>query len=115
MKKKTWIVLTLSIILAFGIFWLINPKISNEITALDCKATYQMSLFGREYEGFNYHNGKMDLAKCLCEKYSVSKNEKYQLEIKKIIKEFEYDTADQSNIDEICKNSETYFAYWYYE
>lgn len=50
MKKKTWIILTLSIILALGIFWLINPKISKEITALDCEATYQMSLFGRAYE-----------------------------------------------------------------
>lgn len=115
MKKKTWITLSFIIILAFGIFWLINPKISKEITALGCKATYQMSLFGREYEGYNYHNGKMDLAKCLCEKYSVSKDAKYQLEIRKIIKEFENDQVDELNIDEICKNKETYFAYWYYE
>lgn len=115
MKKKTWIILSIMIILVFGFFRMINPRISKDIASLDCKATYQMSIFEREYEGFNYHNGKMDLAKCLCTKYSVSKNEKYKLEIKKILREFEYESANQSNIDDICTNSETYFAYWYYE
>lgn len=113
--KKKWIFLTFSLILAFGIFRLVNPNLNKEVSALDCKSTYQKSIFGREYEGFNYHNAKMDLAKCLCEKYAATKDEKYKSEIKKILLEFEYDKIEETNYDEICKNSETFFGYWYYE
>lgn len=115
MKKKTFIVISISIILAFVVFRMVNPDISKEVVALDCKATYQKSIFGNEYEGFNYHNAKMDLAKCLCAKYSGSKDEKYKLEIKKILLEFKYEKVEETNYDDICKNSETYFGYWYFE
>lgn len=115
MKKKKFIIISISIILVFAIFRLVNPDISKEVIALDCKSTYQKSIFGKEYEGFNYHNAKMDLAKCLCTKYCSSKNKKYKLEIKKILLEFEYEKIEETNFDDICKNSETYFGYWYYE
>lgn len=111
MKRKTYLIITVSCILILVIFRLANPDITKEVVSLDCKVTYQKSIFGREYEGFSDHNAKMDVAKCLCSKYSETKNIKYKMEIQKILSEFEY----EKNVEEVCKDSETYFSYWYYE
>ena len=52
----------------------------------------------------------------LCEKYLTTKNKKYEIEIRKILKEFEvYDEIKNEPIDNICRAKETIFIYWYYE
>jgi hypothetical protein len=98
------------------IFRLINPDLTKKITILDCESTYKKSVFGKEYEGYNYHNAKMDIAKCLSEKFLATKNQKYEIEIRKILNEFEaYDEIKKDPIENICKDRETIFIYWYYE
>ena len=105
-----------SIICLLLIFWLINPNITKNINTLNCKSTYKKSVFGREYEGYNYHNAKMDIANCLCEKYLTTKNKKYEIEIRKILNEFEaYHEIKHEPIEKICKNKHATFSYWYYE
>jgi len=116
MKIKKTLFIVASILGLLLIFRLINPNITKKITILDCESTYQKSVFGREYEGYNYHNAKMDIAKCLCEKYLTTKNKKYEVEIRKILNEFEaYDEIKNEPIDNICRAKETIFIYWYYE
>lgn len=115
MNKKALILLSILVILLLGIFRIVNPRISKEVASLDCKAIYQKSIFKREYEGYNYFNGKMDLSKCLCERYLNTKDEKYRLEIQKILVEFEFEKVDELNFEEICNDRESYFSYRYYE
>lgn len=103
-------------ILLFVIFRLINPDYTKRIAVLDCSEEYKMSVFGREHEGFSYHNSKMDVAKCLCEKYLKTKEKKYESEIRKIINEFELeDSVENMTIEKICTEREEVFFYWYYE
>lgn len=103
-------------IVLFAIFRFVNPDLTRSISVFDCKSYYEMSVFGREYEGFNYHNSKMDVAKCLCEKYLQTKNNKYADEIYKIIDEYELNEfVEEKTIDTICKNREEIFLNWYYE
>ena len=98
------------------IFRLINPNLTKNITILDCESTYKNSVFEREYEGYNYHNAKMDIAKCLCERYLATKNRKYEIEIRKILNEFEaYEEIKNDPIDDICRDRATIFIYLYYE
>ena len=116
MKSKKVLKISGIIVVLFAIFRLVNPDLTKSITILDCKSEYKMSVFGREYEGFRYHNAKMDVAKCLCKKYIQTKNKKYPDEIYKIINEFELNEfVEKKSIEEICKNSEEIFSNWYYE
>lgn len=104
------------ILVLFAIFRLVNPESTKSVTIQECKSKYKMSVFGREYEGFRYHNAKMEVAKCLCKKYIQTKDKKYAEEIYKIINEFELNEfVEKNSIEEICKNSEEIFSNWYYE
>lgn len=98
------------------VFRLINPDVTKSITTLDCASTYKKSVFGKEYEGYNYHNAKIDIAKCLCEKYETDKNKTYEIEIRKILNEFEaYKEIKNDSVERICRDKEAIFSYWYYE
>lgn len=104
------------IVLLLLVFRLINPNLNKKINVLACEANYQKSVFGKEYEGYNYHNAKVDIAKCLSEKYLGTKDKKYEIEIRKILNEFEaYDNIKNDPIEGICRDRETIFTYWYYE
>ena len=116
MKPKKILKILGVIFLLFVLFRIINPNYTKKIAILDCSVEYKMSVFGREYEGFNYHNSKMDVAKCLCEKYLKTKEKKYGSEIRKIINEFELENAVYNMpIEKICTEREDVFFYWYYE
>jgi hypothetical protein len=98
------------------VFRLVNPDITKNTTVLDCTGKYQVSMFGRPYEGYNYHNAKMDIATCLCEKYIAIKDKKYATEIGKILNEFEaYENIKNEPVEDICRNADSVFIYWYYE
>jgi hypothetical protein len=116
MKTKKILKILGVISLLFVLFRIINPNYTKKIAVLDCSVEYKMSVFGREYEGFNYHNSKMDVAKCLCEKYLKTKERKYESEIRKIINEFELENAVYNMpIEKICTEREDVFFYRYYE
>ena len=116
METKKILTIVGIIFLLFLLFRIINPDYTKKITVLDCSVEYKMSVFGREYEGLRYHNSKMDVAKCLCEKYLKTKDKKYESEIRKIIDEFELKNfLYNKTIDQICTDREEVFFYWYYE
>lgn len=116
MKMKKILKIAAVILCVFLVFRLVNPDITKNITVLDCTGKYQVSIFGRPYEGYNYHNAKMDIAKCLCEKYIATKDKKYATEIRKILNEFDaYASIKDDSIEDVCKNADSVFTYWYYE
>lgn len=116
MKIKKTVIIIGSALGLLLIFRLINPALTKKITILDCESSYKKSVFGKEYEGYNYHNAKMDIAKCLSEKFLATKDQKYEIEIRKILNEFDaYDNIKNNPIEDICKDRETIFIYWYYE
>ena len=116
MKSKKILKISGIILVSFAIFRLINPDLTKTISLLDCKSEYKMSVFGREYEGFRYHNAKMEVAKCLSKKYLQTKNKKYADEIYKIINEFELNEfVEKNTIEKICNSREEIFSNWYYE
>lgn len=65
MKMKKTFKIAAVILCLFLVFRLVNPDTTKKITVLDCTAEYHLSVFGRPYEGYNYHNGKMDIAKSM--------------------------------------------------
>lgn len=116
MKMKKLFKIAAVILCLFLVFRLVNPNITKNIKVLDCTAQYHLSVFGRPYEGYNYHNGKMDIAKCLCEKYTSAKDKKYVTGIREILNEFDaYASIKDDSIEDICKNGDSVFTYWYYE
>ncbi|MCH5715525.1 hypothetical protein [Niabella hibiscisoli] len=116
MKIKTIFKIASVILCLFLVFRLLNPTITKSMTVLRCEGKYKMSVFGRPYEGYNYHNAKMDIAKCLCKKYIATKDKKHATEIGKILSEFEaYDNIKDEPVEEICENRDSVFIYWYYE
>ncbi len=116
MKTKKAFKIAAFILCLFLVFRLVNPVITKSITVLNCEGKYKMSVFGRTYEGYNYHNAKMDIAKCLCEKYIATKDKKHATEIGKILNEFEaYDNIKTEPVANICNNRNLVFTYWYYE
>ncbi len=116
MKMKKKFKIAAVILCLFLVFRFVNPDITKNITMLDCTGKYQVSMFGRPYEGYNYHNAKMDIATCLCEKYIATKDKKYATEIGKILNEFEaYENIKNEPVEDICRNADSIFIYWYYE
>lgn len=116
MKTKKLLKIVGVVFFLFVLFRVINPNYTKKIFVLDCSDEYKMSVFGRVYEGFGYHNSKMDVAKCLCEKYLKTKEKKYESEIRKIINEFELENSVYNmTIEKICTDREKVFFYWYYE
>lgn len=116
MKSKNILKIAGIIFILFSIFRIVNPNLTKSIGVQNCTSEYYMSVFGREYEGFRYHNAKMEVAKCLCEKYIQTKNQKYATEIYRIINEFELDVSEEKNaIEKICNNREEIFSDWFYE
>ncbi|MCW0485632.1 hypothetical protein [Riemerella anatipestifer] len=116
MKSKRILNILVILIGLFITFRLINPSLSKNIQILDCKTEYKMSIFEREYEDFRYHNAKMEIAKCLCEKYIQTKNNTYKNETEKIINEFElHESVSHKTIEEICIKRNEIFSDWYYE
>jgi len=116
MNKKRLLKIVGIVFILFALFRIINPNYTKKIIVLDCSEEYEMSVFGREHEGFSYHNSKMDVAKCLCGKYMMTKEKKYESEIRKIINEFDLeDSVYNKTIERICADREEVFFYWYYE
>ncbi len=116
MKKKKIVTIASFILLLFLAFRLINPSITKNISSLDCKSEYKQSFFESAYEGYNYHNSKIDIAKCLCEKYKSSNNKQYETELRNILNEFEaYEAFRDQPVADICKNKDSIFSYWHYE
>mgnify|MGYP003575385130 CR=1 FL=1 len=116
MKMKKIFKIAAFILCLFLVLRLANPDTTKNIKVFDCESKYKKSVFGRAYEGYNYHNAKMDIAKCICEKYVPTKDKKYAPEIRKILNEFEaYESIKDEPIEAICKNRDSVFTYWYYE
>ncbi|WP_332452995.1 hypothetical protein [Chryseobacterium aquaticum] len=116
MKTKSFLIIFGIVFLIFLIFRVINPEFSRKMVVLDCTQEYKTTIFEREYDRFTDHNTKMDIAKCLCEKYLKTKEKKYEPEIRKIIDEFELKNSGYNEtIDQICTDRDEIFFYWYYE
>jgi hypothetical protein len=106
MKKKvslaiwSFIGLIVFIFTFFAISYFFNPHLEKKISILGCNESYKrFYVFDNSYEyektfghaqtnDFNYHNAKMRLALCLCEKYEENKDQRYATEIIKIFKEY---------------------------
>ncbi|MDQ0594696.1 hypothetical protein QFZ37_003065 [Chryseobacterium ginsenosidimutans] len=116
MKTKRFLKIFGIVFFIFLIFRVINPEFSKKMVVLDCTKEYKITIFKREYDGFTDHNTKMDIAKCLCEKFLQTKEKKYESEIQKIINEFELqDSVKDKTIEDICNEREEIFFYWFYE
>jgi hypothetical protein len=116
MKMKKRFKIAAVILCLFLVFRFVNPDIAKSVKVQDCDSKYKKSVFGRDHEGYNYHNAKMDIATCLCEKYIATKDKKYATEIGKILNEFEaYENIKNEPVEDICRNADSVFIYWYYE
>lgn len=80
-------------------FTFVKPNFSKKIDILGGKSKYETSILGRDYEGLRYHNVKMEIAICLCEKYL----------------EFELNEFVQNiSIKTICDKRKDIFSNWYH-
>lgn len=109
MMKKTFKILLAVIsivIVGFLILYLFTNKFERKLNVLDCEGLYYSKIFENNEENLTCNNAKVDIAKCLCEKYQKNKNEKYKTEILKLYQEFDSEYKEKHpkpNIDSICK------------
>ena len=120
MKKTFKILLATMSILILGVFmlYIFTNDFERKLNILDCEGIYYSKIFENNEENLLYNNAKVDIAKCLCEKYQQNKSEKYKTEILKFYKEFDSEYKEQHPkpcIDSICKYKDEIFWKIYYE
>lgn len=119
MKKSKIIKLLLGILgLGIFIFFLMSNDFEKKIKILDCEGIYYSKIYDNSKTDLSYINAKVDVTKCLCEKYEINKSEKYKTEILKLYENFESDYKEKHqkpNIDSICKYKDDIFWKMYYE
>ncbi len=120
MKKTFKILLAVISIVIVGvlILYLFTNNFERKLNVLDCKGVYYSKIFENNEGNLTYNNAKVDVAKCLCEKYQQNKNEKYKTEIFKLYQEFDSEYKEKHpkpSIDSICKYKDEIFWKIYYE